>query len=503
MATATLPPLPLAIKAGSIPRQEPIDDGDFWLYQMIPVFKEHERNGVVFDSEAMDEIANESNLRIEDTGDYVPIVLRHNEDDKDSKVVGYAGPFVVGEFGRLNPVACIYAEEFRIQKTDRDEVSRYPRLSVELWAKKDAPNRGYFDPICLLGSETPHLDLGIQRYARKPADAERFRVCYSMDNAMTATASPASTNTFVPGMGNEKREDVDSMDNEPVKYQEGMNGGGLATEDIQQIVAALEETIVTIIGAELDRRGMGGGADAGMGAADPLLSSDPAVNPIAADPTAIGAALSDGPPGADDALPPEMGDSEPSGDETPGDSDPTTETAAEDTPGDDEDDKDGDGKPAKYRKAADDADERERVDYRRAHDDLQTKYAKLEAELAIARGEKVKAVRYQRLTALAGEGFMVNADEEIADCEGMSDDQFTKHETRIRTKYAKSRTTLPGTQPETKKPVVPVTDKDERSRLAAIARDNCLKYQKDGKPADYKAELRKVYEQNGKSWDEK
>lgn len=487
-----------------IPRQEPIDDGDFWLYQMIPVFKEHERNGVVFDSEAMDEIADESNLRIEDTGDYVPIVLRHNEDDKDSKVVGYAGPFIVGEIGRVNPVACIYAEEFRIQKADREEVSRYPRLSVELWAKKDAPNRGYFDPICLLGSETPHLDLGIQRYARKPADAERFRVCYSMDNAMTNTASPAGSNTFVPAIGSEKREDVDSMDNEPVKYQEGMNGGGLATEDIQQIVAALEETIVTIIGAELDRRGMGGGADAGMdaGGMDAGMGDPLAADPLAAagDPLAD-AGLNDGPPGADDALPPEMGGGggEPDGDEAPGDADPTTESPAEDTPGDDEGDKDGDGKPAKYKKT----DDAERVDYKKAHDEMLTKYAKLEAELAVARGEKVKAVRYQRLTALQSEGYMVNPDEEITDCDGMTDEQFAKHETRIRTKYAKSRTSLPGTQPETKKPVVAVTDKEERSRLAAIARDNCLKYQKDGKAVDFKAELRKVYEQNGKSWDDK
>ena len=460
---------------------------------MIPVFKEHERNGVVFDAEAMDDIADENNLRIADTGDYVPIVLRHNEDGKDSKLVGFAGPFIVGMFGNVNPVAAIFAEEFRIRKEDREEVSRYPRLSVELWAQKDTPNRGFFDPICLLGSETPHLDLGVQRYARKPDTGGRTRTCYSMESTMPA--APAGNNTFVPavgGMGSDSdREKVDSTVNEPTQYAAGGNGGSLTPDDVQQIMAALEESMMIIAEAAV-AKAMAGGAGAGGAAADPL-AADPMADPAAA----LG-------PGPGDELPPDIGN------EMPGEENMDTPPApsgegegggeegggseSESAPSDD--DKDGDDKPTQYRRGHDD---NSRVDYKKAHDELLTKYQRMEAELASARGEQTKAIRYQRLSALQNEGILVNPDEEIADCMSMTDEQFAAHENRIRSKYARSRTSLPGTKPVAQKPSVSPSD-PERAQYAKQARDRVEKYRKEGKEVPYKTALKEVYDENGKQF---
>ena len=153
MATATLKP----------EKSPTVEDGDFVVFSDVPVFKTHTtRDGHEIDERALRKICQRCNDRIRDTGDFSPIVLRHTDDEgeRDPEVVGFAGPYRLGTVGRLEPKPAILAT-LRIFREDAGKVRKYPRLSVEYWASEDDPTNGYFDPISLLGAETPELDLGI------------------------------------------------------------------------------------------------------------------------------------------------------------------------------------------------------------------------------------------------------------------------------------------------------------------------------------------------------
>jgi hypothetical protein len=129
----------------------------------LPIFDEHVGDdGVRYDGQLLGQIAANNNSRIDDTGDFAPVVEWHTQDDgspdEDPPVVGLAGPFRVGKFGKKRPRACIYAR-FRIFKDKMDTFRRRPRRSVEIWPE-ESPEERYIDPIALLGAETPRRDLG-------------------------------------------------------------------------------------------------------------------------------------------------------------------------------------------------------------------------------------------------------------------------------------------------------------------------------------------------------
>lgn len=156
------------------------DEDDFIVFPSVPVWKEHtnERDfakPVHFGEEELREVVERCNRRIADTGDYPPVVLRHTSDEDksfDPPVVGFAGPFRMGTIGEEDPKPAILAD-LRVFKEDVERVRRYPRLSVEYWASDDNPTGGYFDPISLLGAETPELDLGI-RFSKSGLKAARY-----------------------------------------------------------------------------------------------------------------------------------------------------------------------------------------------------------------------------------------------------------------------------------------------------------------------------------------
>lgn len=127
------------------------------------------------DRALLEEIAANSQRRIEDTGDECPITLGHTPSKGEREqppIVGFARNFRVEQFGKINPRAAIVAD-FRFPKSMRDELRKYPRRSVEIW-----PKDKIIDPIALLGAETPRRDLGLMQYQRGQ-DVERVR--YSMD----------------------------------------------------------------------------------------------------------------------------------------------------------------------------------------------------------------------------------------------------------------------------------------------------------------------------------
>ena len=199
----------------------------------VPVFSEHERtlelsSGEVvtdrYSRQELEWIVDNQNRKIENTGDYVPIVIRHTENldgsVHDAPVVGFAGPFKLGMLGEIDPKYCILAENWYIRNDLVELAAAYPRRSVELWRHHRAKDR-FFDPISLLGAESPHLDLGLL-YSRRGPDGPPV-ICYS-------AASPSAGAVFTP--------QSDFTHNE----EEGDMDGELSAAAIKQVIDAFEST---------------------------------------------------------------------------------------------------------------------------------------------------------------------------------------------------------------------------------------------------------------------
>jgi hypothetical protein len=161
------------------------------VYHSVPIFKEHTgSDGTKYTQELLEAIADNNNDRIEETGDYCPIVGWHtpsdNDPSKDPPIIGFAENFRVEKFGKKNPKWCIYAT-FKIRKDKHGYFRDHPRRSVEIWPE-DKPENRYIDPIAVLGAETPRQDLGLV-YSKSAAGEESYM--YS--------SVAGGGNTYVPG----------------------------------------------------------------------------------------------------------------------------------------------------------------------------------------------------------------------------------------------------------------------------------------------------------------
>lgn len=382
------------------------DDGEFLDFGYVPVWCEHTRpDGVPVGREDLERVAAANNSRIDETGDFCPAVIGHRKDPDDPnsqghdnpEVVGYFGPYRMGEIGKKNKKAAVFAR-MRIYKEDAEKVKKNPRLSVEYY-----PSDDYFDPISLLGAETPQLDLGLH-YSR---NGGRRVIRYS--RALQYGAFPGGSNTFVPSAGMDNDEDE-----KPISYSQESTSM-LTPEDIQAIAAALEP----IIDAKIEQR-LGLSTDP---TSDPNAMAQ-AADPAAAMPldTAAAPVIAEGaapPPVADAATPPPV-------------------------VADDEEKE----KAQKFQR-----DETEKLQYARQLNDLRIQYKRLEdrnttleAEAIAAKSEGKKAIRYQRLKELEGEGYQLNPDEEIAEVLELDDARFEKHCERIVNRYSRVPLKgLPGT----------------------------------------------------------
>lgn len=442
----------------------PVEDGDYLVWRDVPVWKEHvspDDSKTVFDSAALERVAERCNERIEDTGNFVPVVIRHTKDDdsNDPPVIGMAGPFTVGRFGRKKPRAAIFAKEFRIHKRYAKLADRYPRLSVEYWGKKSDPTNGFFDPISLLGAETPQLDLGhwnledgstLTRY-KSQSHRGMVRHRYEM-------TSPAGANSAVP--------EVLGDEAEKTEYERD-SGGSMSPEDIAQFVAAFTPVIKAQFD-ELEGRVMQAIdqklADAGLSETDDDLSDDPpgGMSPIDGDAAAEGT----------DATPDESADD--------GDEAPSEEPAGDD----EEDEEEEDVPPIRY--------QRERDEYRTKYQKLQADHRDsldrnqaLETELATLRGSQAKQTRYSRIADLEREGFVLDRDSEAKDCEGFSDEQFERHVERVRRSYQRvPNGAMPMEKPKPM-PQMAGQDGEFRARYARLAADRFTAAQGRGESPDW------------------
>ncbi len=515
-------------------------DNEFVDLGWRPIFKEHvNRLGVKFDRYSMQKIANRCNERIEKTNDFAPLTIRHTQDggDFDPKVVGFCGPYKSQKMP--DGTWAVYAK-FRVFKEDEAEIKRYPRCSVEYWAGKDAPDAGWFDPVCLLGSETPELDLGIHYCKRGGKSLIRYQA-----------VSPGGTNTHVPGMLEEKQ-----------RYQ----GGTLAQEDIQQIIAALTPVIEQTVKSQVAAMNPpGGGADD----LNPLNALDGMDDDGGGDILDQALAEAGGDELGDEAGG-EMGD-DLGGDE---EADPLSESLT--APGDEDDDTDIDinidaddddeelsaspskaesppkkkSKKAGKAKKLTDKPSTEKPDQYSAHgresqsvsldeelmaaetpevtkyqkqitdltaerDEYKTKYQKeLEAKRTAETGyaelklrvdaidaDRRQAVRYQKLFERQSQGYTFELADELKDCEAMTDEQFNKHvDERIPSRY--SRIPIPGVT--TKNMPIPATSRieldaqraaEKRQRYSKIAMANCL----SNRELVFKQELERILAEDPES----
>lgn len=380
------------------------DDGDFIDLGWRPVFAEHvDREGNKFTRSSMERIAERCNERIEETSDFVPVAIGHNKEGRDPEVIGFCGPFRIGELGKKNKRAAIYGR-FRVYKEDHHKVRKYPRLSVELWTSEKRPTEGYFDPISLLGSETPELDLGT-RYSRAPRAGQRC-VKYS------AAFAGGGPNTFVPALGDKNK-----------KPYEKASALMLSADDISQIVAALTPVIEAKV-AELNPSPQ---VDEDMPEMTNEPDGDEAIAPEMP-PEGGDEAAPPADPAADASVPPEADAPLPAGDAAD-----EPEAEAKPLPDDKKDDEDS---PAvkKYARLADEY----QVKYQKAVSDLRDvteKYTLLSAEVDGAKAEARRAVRYQKLTDLAAQGYVIEPKEELAEVESIDDAAFARHTDTIVKKY--------------------------------------------------------------------
>ncbi|HEV7280221.1 MAG TPA: hypothetical protein VGN57_08415 [Pirellulaceae bacterium] len=167
----------------------------------VCVFVEHETLGadgqpLKFDAEALAAIVESCNDRIAESGSFPVLAAGHTPTPEERSggatapdVVGFCGPFRLGQFGASKKTA-IFADEWR-RRDSVERLSRLPRRSVELW-RAGEPQSAFFDPIAALGAETPRLALGLNYSLDGSAPVLRYAAAapqVALDEVAPAAAS--------------------------------------------------------------------------------------------------------------------------------------------------------------------------------------------------------------------------------------------------------------------------------------------------------------------------
>jgi hypothetical protein len=151
-------------------------DGDWVIVDEVPLFDAHDE----FDETKLNIIAANSNNRVKDTGDAVPLVIGHRKEgqpeEQQPPVVGFASNFRVKPWGKLKPRPTIYAR-LRFFKDKWEYAKQFPRRSIELW--KDSMT---IDPIALLGATPGARDLGLL-FSKEGAEIYRYELKKENDAA--------------------------------------------------------------------------------------------------------------------------------------------------------------------------------------------------------------------------------------------------------------------------------------------------------------------------------
>jgi hypothetical protein len=309
----------LTLPAANVRQPGDFPADQFQTIRDVPVFTEHEtkaRDGRVlrFSLPELQAVCERCNRRIAETNDYAAVTLGHTPDPGDANaempnVVGFAGPFRIGELGRdgQRKRYAILAD-FHIYQEDMGKLKKYPRRSPEVWLE-DSYEEMFLDPIALLGASAPRLDMGLLYSAQRNG---RVVEKYAAVTGGPMNVSPRTTDI------DDKRRSEHHNPNFPTKkeYQAGEPADSIQTartersqeaenmlspEDLQQIIEAFEQLDwVQGIKAQLAQQ-------AGVNSSVPGLSpqgpppealAPPAEAPLPAAPAAGPEPMPAAPPGA-------------------------------------------------------------------------------------------------------------------------------------------------------------------------------------------------------------
>ena len=271
----------------SLPKQmESETEGDYEIFRNIPVFDEHVGDdGVNYDKRRLQCIADNNNRRIDDTGDWCPLVPGHTPDEpgqEQPEIIGYAGPFKVAVIGNVDPRHCIFAD-FRVHRDHAETFRKNPRRSVELWPEENPDDR-FFDPIAILGAETPKRPLGMTRY--KASASTRKRIRYEMGADVTPVEG-GGHNTYIPGTSGKKKKNPQTFNHEGTNMEMALTPEFMAQfmEAVSPVFQAMiDDTVSNLFGNDALEQAEPEAAEPGMEgltAADPMpdMATPPAPAP--------------------------------------------------------------------------------------------------------------------------------------------------------------------------------------------------------------------------------
>lgn len=490
------------------------------------------------------------------------VIQHTKEDQStDPEVVGLSGPYFMGTIGKLKPRAAIYAKTW-VYKDKRHVLKKYPRLSVEYWCSQSDPGSGYFDPISLLGATTPELNLGVHYAKSEGRNTDGSGSSRLIRYSQSQAAYPGGSNTSPPGMLKKpEKYSKESSGMATLSPQDIQQIVAAITPVTKQLIAEEMAMMKTAMGGQAGGDEMGGdpladglGDEMGDGDGDELgLDGDPdldigddldgmdddaddagddATDPMG-DPMGEEQPDENGddgeldPDGDGDAdLPPEIDDEESDmglgddlddsdmGDLPGGDADPDSLDASEADEGDDmaaADDK----KKKRYSKesaAAGGAEQMTLRQYQKENAELRLRYEKqivelrtvkdenaaLKTSVAAIEAEKMRAVRYSKLSDLRTSGYVLDIDQELTDADEMSQEQFDRHCTKIVKHYQKCPVGQSLPIPASPK-YDGVSSDEKRVRYSKTARQVCEESLKNGGRAlTYQTVLENVERNDGK-----
>lgn len=420
--------------------------------EFVPVFKEHEYprvsrsadgqavldddgNPLVetekYDLGALASIVENMNHRIADTGDFAPVCDKHtprpgSAEGKPS-IVGFAGPFYLGQIGNRTPRWAIYALEHWY--AEKAHLAReLPRRSAEVYLGRPINDR-VLDPIAALGADTPALDMGIHYSEHNGELVAKYSgiPLLARYSAAAAPAAPGAANVALPEVVGRRAQydddttpNVDTDDPDPQTEPEEAPVA-VTPEDINMIVQALMQTEPMQFVLSQMQQQQAAGADMLGGNEDGMGGPGGDVGGMSAD---DGMGAPGGmPPGGDvGGMPPEMpGAGAPGGmgAPAPGPSDGDFGGAPE---------PDGDERTGRYSQQA--------WGLREENRDLRAQYSRLEAELQEVRQQQKtladaarNRTREAQLQAMRLRGYPIDLTDEIQRCSAatMTDGQFEEH----------------------------------------------------------------------------
>lgn len=199
---------------------------------------------IIVDRKRLQRICNNAAKRVADTGDAIPLVIGHTDEDSfevdQPPLVGFCDNLQVEPLFDTGREA-IWAD-FLIYDNKVDEVRAYPRRSVELWATRDE-----IDPVSLLGATTPERDLGLMKFNRQSETPYHYSIKESdmadkkddkkEDKEKKVVDEPKEKEPKEKGSGDPMVDEIVAkvMESAPMK------GVVSAVEKIMSLIQAMEE----------------------------------------------------------------------------------------------------------------------------------------------------------------------------------------------------------------------------------------------------------------------